>query len=558
MLYVLSVLLAGSTLALLAGMNAAVSVTVPTDGGSLTEGVLGPARFVNPVLSISGADEDLSALVYSGLMRSTPDGTVVSDLASNFDVSEDGTTYTFTIRTEALFHDGEAVTSSDVRFTIQKIQDPAIKSPRRADWEGVTVSTPDSHTVVFKLPRAYAPFLQNTTLGILPEHLWHDTKAEDFPFHALNTHPVGSGPFAIDSVDTDTSGSATRFVLSAFRNYALGRPHLNSFVMRIYPSDDTLERAFNRQEIDAIAGIPASALKDLSATGAHVMRISLPRVFGVFFNQGHAVVLADSSVREALDAAVDKHRLVDIVLGGYGEPLTGPIPPGVLDRETISIELASTTPISTAYTQETLDKARTILSRGGWKYDEATGTWTKNKQQLAFTLATGDAPELTATANAVATAWRQAGAKVTMQVYPLSELNINVIRPREYDAVLFGEVVGRELDLFAFWHSSQRNDPGLNLALYATVKADTLLSQARATTDKGARDKLYREFADLIEKEKPAVFLYAPEFLYAVPRDMHGIELGALTTPAERFLNVHEWYRDTERVWNIFTNESAE
>ena len=141
-----------------------------------------------------------------------------------------------------------------------------------------------------------------------------------------------------------------------------------------------------------------------------------------------------------------------------------------------------------------------------------------------------------------------------VRVYPLSELNTNVIRPRAYEAILFGEVVGRTADLFAFWHSSQRNDPGLNLALYANSKVDALLSSARATTDEKNREKLYGQFAAAIEKDRPAVFLYAPEFIYVVPQRLRGIELGSLSSAAERFLNVYRWYTDTERVWSIFTD----
>ena len=143
-----------------------------------------------------------------------------------------------------------------------------------------------------------------------------------------------------------------------------------------------------------------------------------------------------------------------------------------------------------------------------------------------------------------------------MKIYPLSELNTNIIRPRAYDAIFFGEVVGRSLDLFAFWHSSQRNDPGLNLAMYANSKTDTLLANARALTSRSDREDLYNSFSAVIVKDQPAVFLYAPEFIYVVPKTLQGIHLGALTTPSERFQNVYQWYTNTEHVWSFFANEN--
>jgi peptide/nickel transport system substrate-binding protein len=493
LLYAFTILLGASVLALLYGVNSEVSSEIPASGGAITEGVVGPARFINPILNMSKADEDLSALVYSGLTRALPDGTLVPDLASSYEISPDGTSYIFKIRRDATFQDGTPVTASDVLFTVHEAQNPDIKSPHRADWQGVTVSTPDQHTVIFKLSNAYAPFLQNTTLGILPAHLWKDTTPEEFPFNPLNVHPVGSGPYRTSAVETDSTGAATRYELTPFAHFTLGTAHLRRITFIVYPNDDALIKGFNQGQVNSVAGLSPRQLKDIKRTNIKTLQVALPRVFGVFLNQSHAPVLADASVRAALDAAIDKDRLVQEVLNGYGVPLNSPIPPGVLTHSQKSS--ATSTQVSTAYTQESIAKARAILESGGWKFDQANGVWTKGSAQLTFALSTADTPELNATADAVATAWRQAGIKVNVQVYSLSELNSTVIRPRSYDAVLFGEVVGRELDLYAFWHSSQRNDPGLNLSLYANAKADTLLSQARASTKQAGPRQALLQFA---------------------------------------------------------------
>ncbi len=556
-LYAFTVLLGASAIALLVSLNASVSVRVPTYGGTFTEGMIGSARFINPVLALSQSDEDLSELVYSGLTRMRPDGTVVADLASHYEISADGKTYTFTIRPDVTFHDKKPVTAADILFTVQTAQNPEIKSPRRADWEGVDVSSPDPLTVVFTLPRPYAPFIENTTLGILPKHVWENVTPEEFPFNPGNTRPIGSGPYRITRTYIDVTGTATRYDLASFTRYALGKPFLKRITFMFYPNQTSMIEAFDAGKIDAMAGIAPQEIAKLSRTDIHVAHVALPRVFGVFLNQSHSPVLADTSARAALLAAIDKKEIVRSVFVGYGVPLDGAIPPGVTRDMTPATPLPV---VRTASSSEVVlsaarvDDTRAILTRGGWTFDEAAGVWNKKKLQLSFSLATADEPELVATANAVAKYWRAAGIKVAVQIYPLSELNTNVIRPRNYDAILFGEVVGRTADLFAFWHSSQRNDPGLNLAMYANSKVDALLTQARATTDKKQREKLYAQFDSEIEKDVPAIFLYAPDFIYVVPNAIQGIKLGALSTPSERFLNAHEWYIDTERVWGIFTN----
>jgi peptide/nickel transport system substrate-binding protein len=556
LLYILAVLLGLSAFALLAGANAAVSVRVPAAGGSLVEGEVGPLRFINPVLTLSQADADLSALVYSGLTRALPDGSIVPDIASSYTISEDGTIYTFTLRPNAVFQDGKPLTSADVVFTVQTIQNPGVKSPHRADWEGVQASAPDSHTVVFKLPHAYAPFLQNTTLGILPQHLWGSVTAEEFPFSPLNTHPVGSGPYEVADSAADATGSATRYVLEPFTHFTLGAPYLSKITFLFYNSEDELVQALNQGRIDAIAGLTPSRVPSITRDDVSIRTSVLPRVFGVFYNQSHQLLLSDSAVRNALNAAIDKHKLVSAVLDGYGVVLDGPIPPGINSPAPAKEPSAASSTL--AYSDETIAAARSILQKGGWTYNAANNTWQNSKKQtLAFTLSTADSPQLVTTANALAAAWKTLGINVAVQVYTLTELNTSVLRPRNYDALLFGEVVGRELDLFAFWHSSQRNDPGLNLSAYVNSKSDSYLSELRATTDVERRAELQQQFVTQLQKDAPATFLYAPEFVYVVPKHLQGIGLGALTTPSERFANAYRWYMDTENVWTFFAPESA-
>lgn len=543
--YCLTVILAISTLALLAGANARASVTVPSPGGTLTEGVLGTARFINPLLAITEADRDLSTLVFSGLTRISSDGSVIPDLASSYQISEDGTTYTFTLRDNLTFHNGAPLTAEDVIFTIRTAQNPDIKSSRRADWDGVTVSSPDEKTVVFTLPRPYAPFLENTTIGILPSKVWQSVSSEEFPFASLNTDPIGSGPYKIEKIARDKTGAPTMYELVPFKRFVLGAPNLKKITILFFSNETTLVDAWNTGRIDSFAGVSAGELSHLTDAHTRIIQAPLPRVFGVFFNQGHAPILSDLAVRAALDAAIDKNALVDTILNGYASTLDGPIPPGVL---------AESENGASANDEQFkgIEEARAILERNDWEFNEGDQVWKKDEEVLTFSLATSDAPELSKTAEMLAAAWKEAGIPVEIHVYPVSELNSTVIRPRAYDAVLFGEVVGRTLDLFAFWHSSQRNDPGLNLAMYTNSKADSLLANARTTTDRAEREALYASFAGIIEEERPAIFLYAPQLLYVLPESIKGVELGTLTTPAERFSGVYKWYTNTEQVWDFF------
>ncbi|HET8581229.1 MAG TPA: peptide ABC transporter substrate-binding protein [Candidatus Paceibacterota bacterium] len=559
----LTVLLAAGAIGMLAGVAAPAMSEQPAPGGTLTEGIVGTPRFINPLLASSDADRDLTALVYSGLMRAMPDGSYVPDLASGYTVSDDGKTYTFTIRPDAVFQDGTPVTAEDVVFTISEAQDPDIKSPERANWDGVTVTALDEHTVQFTLPAAYAPFLENTTIGILPKHLWGDVTADEFAFNQLNTKPVGSGPYAVSRIRTDQSGTPTEYVLTAFDSFALGAPYIRALDLKFYASEDAQISAYQAGSVDAVAGITATKVPVLQAPADDILTATLPRDFAVFLNQNQQPIFLDGKVREALSVALDKQSVIATALAGYGVPLDGPIPPGVMQDGYADVATSSPAAMGSATSTAATSSpalsagvlaAREILEKDGWTLTASTSVYAKKGQPLAFSISTADTPELVATANAVAAAWKAMGADVTVKVFSAGSINVNVIRSRNYDALLFGEVVGRSLDLFAFWDSAQRNDPGLNLALYTNSKADTLLSEARGQTDRALREADYEQFAGLVKEDHPAVFLYAPDFIYVIPQDLKGVQLGALTSAADRFDTVYRWYIESKSVWDIFSS----
>lgn len=539
-------LCAVSSIALLYMLNASLLVAAPAQGGNLVEGLLGSPRFINPVLALSDADRDLTALAYSGLLRAAPDGTYLPDLAQEYTVSDDGLVYSFVLRENVTFHNGKPVVADDVVFTVQKIQDPALKSPLRANWDGIVAEAPDARTVRFTLKAPYAPFVKNLTLGILPRALWAGVSNEEFSFSELNASPVGSGPYRVDKVERTASGIPSSYELEPFSGYSLGRPYI-SLTLRFYQSEDSLVEALESGEVEAASGISPDKLGSIE--DAAIATTPLNRVFAVFFNQNQSEVLRQRAVRQALNAAIDRNELVEKVLGGYGTALSGPVPPSALVGTTTSSAAG-------------VEAARAILERDGWKMNDA-GVLTKSTgkgasattQTLAFDLATANVPELRAAAQYLHDVWAQLGVQATVKVFEAGDLSQNVIRPRRFDALLFGEVIGRELDLFAFWHSSQRNDPGLNVAGYANAAADKTLEELRETGDAAKRSALYKQFADELSVDIPAVFLYAPDFVYSIPKDIQGLDLGLVESPSDRFLSVTQWHREVDFVWPLFARK---
>jgi len=534
-----------STFVVFTQVNKETTTAIPVRGGVVREGVIGAPRFINPLLALSDTDRDLTELLYAGLTRPGPTGDLIPDLAERYSISEDGTEYQFILRDDALFHDGAPVTADDIIFTVEAAQDSAIKSPRRADWDGVRAEKINDREVRFTLERPYAPFLENTTIGILPRHIWLNVSPQEFAFSNFNVQPIGSGPFKLQDIDYNSSGIPTVYDLRSFSHYTLGRPFINKLLVHFYANEEDLISAYSAGTISSLSAVSSSALNEHLSEDSDLLQVAFPRIFAIFFNQNENHLFADKQVRLALETLLDKERIVLEVLNGYGTVINSPIPPETVhDQDTNLVTQKSR--------EERRAEATSILVEAGWEFDEELSRWTDGEQLLAFSLATANTPELKRAAQIAATEWTEAGIPVQVNVFETGDLNQNIIRPRKYEALLFGEVVGRGLDLFAFWHSSQKDDPGLNIAIYTNSTVDTLLARARTLSDKSERDEIYLEFEKEVLDDAPAIFLYAPDFLYVVPKSLLGERIGLVTTPSERFSGVHLWHTQTERVWHFF------
>lgn len=536
--YLLASIVAIASISGLYALEQSLLVEVPAYGGTIVEGEVGSPRFINPLLAISDADRDLSTLVYAGLMGLSGDGELSPVLAESYELSADEKTYTFSLRKEAKFSDGSPVTADDVVFTVQKAQNPALKSPKYADWAGVRVVAVDQHTVRFTLSKPYAPFLGLTTIGILPSRLWSKVSDEEFPFSILETNPIGAGPFKVSSVERGISGLIERVSLVQNSHYVLGRPYLNGIRFNFYSSADDLANDLKKGSIESAYDVGIK----------RALTSPYARVFGVFWNPSEKRVYARIEVRKALSLALDRQSIIDNVLGGYATAIMGPVPSGGSVRQ-----------FPIPQFEHRIAAAAEVLTSAGWIYDGSSRVWKNTAAKISMegiTLKTSNVPELKSIAGAIKEDWEKLGIPVTIELYEPGDLSQNVIRPRKYEALLYGMVIGRDQDLYAFWSSQERNDPGLNIALYANKTIDALLDSVRGSTDQKTREDNLQKIEDIISADYPAAFIYSPNFTYSVPNDLRGVELPQIIVPADRFATVASWYRSTDAVWPIFANRN--
>jgi peptide/nickel transport system substrate-binding protein len=541
--YLASTIAAVAGLVLLFQVNNSFLVEVPSFGGSFTEGLIGSPRFINPVIAISDTDKDLTSLIYSGLLKISENGGLEPDLAASYEMGEGGTVYDFKIKDRAYFHDGKEVTADDVIFTVERILDPVVKSPKEAGWEGITVNKINDKEVRFVLKNPYALFLQTLTLGILPKHIWKNVSSEEFPFSQFNIDPIGSGPYKIKKISRNSGGIPTTITLAAWNKYALGKPKIKSIVFKFFQNEAALVKAYEEKSVDGIAGLSQITAKNM-ITGGQINKASLPRVFGVFLNQNVAPVFLNKEIREALEIAAPKKRIVDEVLYGFGEILDGPTPANIETSESGA--------------EGNIEKARAILLKAGWKENKDGILEKKTKTgtvPFVFSIATSDAPELKKTAEILQETWEKMGALIDIKVFEAGDLSQNIIKSRKYDALLFGEVIGEDSDLYPFWHSSERNDPGLNISLYANITVDKGLEDIQIETDEQKKAEEKEIVFSEIKKDTPVIFLFSPYFLYASAPQVKNILLKNVSSQNERFLFINEWFIETDKVWKIFAGK---
>lgn len=510
------------------------TVIAPADGGTFTEGVVGQPALINPltVAETDDATRALTRLLFSDL----------STLSSKIENTDDaGRSWDVRLKEGIFWHDGQKITSDDVIFTISRIQDPKTASPLAGSFAGIRSTRVSELEVQFFVP-SNAGFFREALekLPVIPKHIYADIPSANWKLSDYSIKPVGSGPFLFQSFDKRSDGFISSYTLKRNEKYPEPRPHLSSFVVRFFTKSDDLIDAFNVGRVDAWMVADPDALQKVRRPYAATY-FSFPGYYALFLNQGRSEALADASVRKAFAYAINKDAIKKDIFSDKANIQYGPVPAGSLYSD------------ESAESSFSPDKANEILDAAGWEKG-ADGIRTKalrknDSATLSFTITTPSIPFLTKTAERIKSDLSLIGAKVDIVTLPIEEIRETAIKNRDYDALLFGNILGTPGDMYAFWHSSQRFFPGQNLSLYANKSVDSCLEAAREASREKERERLVRTCAQTISGDFPAVFLVSPLYPYIVTNHAEGIRGGAILEAADRFAGVADWYVKTARVF---------
>ena len=497
----------------------------PVPGGTFIEGEVGSATVLNPVLPDTPASEDVNSLIFDGLTKWGPNRQLEPDLATSWSISNDGHTYTFHLRHDVSWQDGVPFTAQDVLFTLRVIQDPDSRSPLATSWQGVTASAPDNYTVVYTLPTPYTPFIESTTVGIVPQHILENVDPAQLSVANFDQHPVGTGPFRVTTFD----GGSNLVVLAANPNYFGGRPKLDGFEFHFYASAQAALTAYVQRQVDSVSQVTSNiSTQATQQPNLLFYDHALPSATILFFNLTNSV-LGDHAVRLALAQATNRQVLINDSEPDLGIPAGQPL-------------LPQQPGYTTQYRQDQYNPtaAAKELEADGWKVGK-NGLRSKHGQLLSLTVVTLQGSSLQAMAQALVPQWQAIGVKLNVQATNLNNLEESYIRPRNYQLLLYGIDIGSDPDVYAYWDSSQVADPGLNLSEYKSSAADADLELGRMTTDPTLRALRYGAFLKTWDNDQPAVVIATPVYRYAVTAAATGPFAGSITQPSDRFANIVDW-----------------
>lgn len=508
-------------------------------GGNLIEGVVGQPTYVNPILSDTATSGDLVALAFASL----------PSLAESIKISANGLTYTVRLKDGLLWSDGTPIVSDDVIFTVSAIQNPAIRSPLYVNFLGTEVKRISERELEFTLAAPYA-FFSNTlaTLRPAPRHIFGSIPPENIRLSGYNLEPVGSGPMKFSSISKRKDGFITEYTMMRNRMFSGTPSYLDQITFKFYETTSALRDAFNRGEVHAFL---TSLPEDVSGVTIAHRIVSMPsaRYYAVFFNPYSNLAISDKLVRRALIGAVDKERIVEEIWNGNAEIVRGPLLP----------QMYGYAPEVYPQSEFSKDNAVLLLERAGYALISTTTVDGREIQirtkrgrevpvELNFTIVVPNVPSLKKVAEFIRDDWKSIGVNLEIRISDAGALD-EIIQRRDYEMILFGGILGNNPDLFAFWHSSQKMHPGLNLALYESSVADALIEASRREVLEDRLKKTMTSLQSQIIQDAPAIFLFSNPYLYVTRNNVRGADSTFIPVQSDRFANIAQMYVRAVRVF---------
>lgn len=547
---------------------------LPVSGGVYEEGLIGYPKNINPLYSANrDVDNDISKLIFSSLFKYDERGNLIGDLAEKIE-TVDNKEFVVTVRSDVKWHSGEQLLVDDIIFTFNLIQNAQYGSPLRANFSGVEVTKVSDNVIKFVLPSAYSFFPNFLTFGIMPQSIWENIAPESANLSELNLQAIGSGPYMFSSLVKDKKGSLKEYRLVANENYYGTKPYIKEVTFKLYPDSNELINALNSGDVQGISYLSAEQKKALLAQNSLRFNIlSSSQESLIFFNSSKNSNLSDLKVRQAMALSIDKAAIVKNLFSDFYNILNGPLPSNSpyyndeIEKHSFNLELANAKLDEAGWQKievkaaelsgENLsDELKEIASYASSSKQVADGIWRFKKDKkgnvslLTVKLSVVDNADASVVADKIKGYWEAIGLKTEIVLIPVAEASASVLS-RNFETMLYSEMVGSNPDLFFFWHSSQIGSKGLNVAAYSNDKVDKLLEDVRLSADANIKNTNYQEIQKIINSELPAIFLYENSYIYVQSKKLKGFAAASINDPSDRFSGISNWYLKTKNKFSF-------
>jgi len=495
----------------------------PVPGGRIIEAMLGDATNLIPPLSSDSASHEVADLIYVAPLRYDKDINLECFAAESYEVLDDGKLLKFVLKPGIRWFDGVEVTAADVEFTYKLMIDPATPTAYAGDFKAVssfTVTGKYSFEVRYDEP--FARSLVTWASAILPRHA---LEGQDLMNTEQSRNPLGAGPYKLSVWEP-----GRRIVLDVNPDYFEGRAYLDQVVYRIIPDLSTMFLELKAGNLDMMGLTPQQYLhqttgREWDEKFKKYKYLSFGYTFLGYNLQNP--MFSDVRVRQALAHAIDKQEIVKGVLLGLGMPTIGPYKPGTwIYNESIK---------DYAFDPQ---KAKAMLAEAGWT-PGAKGVLTKDGKPFSFTILTNQGnDQRIKTATIIQQRLKEIGIEVAIRTVEWAAFIKEFVDTGRFDAIIMGWSIPQDPDGYDVWHSSRAVPGGLNFVGFKNAEADALLEKGRRTLDQAERKKYYDAFQELLHREQPYCFLYAPYALPILSARFQGVE----PAPAGIAYNFTKWW----------------
>lgn len=529
-IFFMGILIAATGLQLMWYQNNYKTTTKATDG-IYPEAALGPVSTLNPIFASTSAERSTKSLIFSSLLRYDTSGNLGYDIVKNLVSDESKTKYTITIRSDIKWHDGTSLSANDVIFTINLIKNPNVRSTIDG-WNDVTAKLINDSTIELKTRALNVGFEHLLTFPILPAHILNSIEPANIRENNFSQSPVGSGPFKVSFVQEVEEKEGQQVIFMTRNNdYYGGSPKINRFQLHAYSTTDGIRKALSTNEVNAAADLSADDVSKIEKNKYVIL--SKPIKSGAYaILNTKSEILQDINMRKALQLATDTNA----ILQGLGTTLPS------LGLPFIDGQLNGDVPVAADFD---LEGAKKILDDNGWVIGDG-GTRVKDGVKLSLSVVVVKDSMLEKTLEKLVEQWAKLGISISNKIVDPADITQNVaqeiLRPRNFDVLLYVMNIGADPDVYAYWHSSQATDSGLNLSNYSNQVSDDALSSARSRTEPELRNAKYLTFARQWLRDVPAIGLYQRTVHYAHIKDIVSFN-GAnnLISSVDRYSDILDW-----------------